>query len=257
MNTASANAISAWEGEGGAPKATPPAGSPAPARAEAPVLVEPVLVGTEAQIEWAARIRDQVNADFDRVAASFRVVAGRQIRAKRAETESILAILEDKRAAVMASTSAGYFIHEWQETGDRVRKLIFRDPRYQAIKAGRAARHTPARALAAAGLRAGLHFRPLAGHIVIERDAVLEASSQGLIIPGTARTKPQQGQIIAAGRGVLLSNGQVIALDVKVGDCILFGKEAGTEVDLAGATFLIMREQDVLAVLDTPSPGAK
>jgi len=103
-------------------------------------------------------------------------------------------------------------------------------------------------------MRAGVRFRPLAGYIVIERAAAAGTSDNGVTIPGTARTQPWQGQVIAAGRGVLLSNGQVIPLDVNVGDCILFGTYAGTEVDVAGAAFLILREKDVLAVVDAPGP---
>lgn len=92
------------------------------------------LTGTAAQVEWAERIRRQVNADFDRVAAAFRVIAGKQAPDKRAGTEAVIAILEEKRAEVMNRDQAGYFIHEWQETGDRVRRMISQDARYQAIK---------------------------------------------------------------------------------------------------------------------------
>jgi len=92
------------------------------------------LIGSEHQVEWAGRIRGQVNADFDRVAESFRAVAGKQDPDRSADTEAILAILEDKRAGVMSRDQAGYFIHDWQEITDQVRQLIFDDPRYQAIK---------------------------------------------------------------------------------------------------------------------------
>jgi hypothetical protein len=95
------------------------------------------MTGTPNQVEWAERIRRQVNADFDRIAAAFRSVAGRQDDAKRADTEAILEIVEDIRAQVMNRDEAGYFMHDWQETGDRVRQLIYRDPRYQAIKSKR------------------------------------------------------------------------------------------------------------------------
>ena len=91
-------------------------------------------------MEWAERIKLQVNAEFDRVAASFRSVAGKQNDVKRADTESIIAILEDKRAEVMARHRAGYFIRDWQEISDQVRQMIFKDPRYQAIKNNRAVR---------------------------------------------------------------------------------------------------------------------
>ena len=90
------------------------------------------LSGTANQVEWAERIRRQVNADFDRVTRSFRTVAGKQAAAKRAATETIIGILEDQRAAVMGEQQAGYFIREWQEIGDQVRQMIFKDARYQA-----------------------------------------------------------------------------------------------------------------------------
>ena len=117
--------VEAWEGEGGATR------SP---------LCVPVSMSTAGQVEWAERIKREVNAEFDRVAASFRSVSGKQGDDKRADTEAIIAILEDKRAEVMSRKDAGYFIHDWQEIGDQVRQLIFHDPRYQAIKVNRLAR---------------------------------------------------------------------------------------------------------------------
>jgi hypothetical protein len=95
------------------------------------------LSGTPSQVEWADRIKRRVNAEFDRVAASFRSVASKQNNGKRANTESILAILEDKRSEVMGQESAGYFIRDWREISDQVRQMIFLDPRYQAIKNSR------------------------------------------------------------------------------------------------------------------------
>jgi hypothetical protein len=95
------------------------------------------LSGTASQVEWAERIKLQVNAEFDRVAASFRSVASKQNNGKRADTEWILAILEDKRSEVMCKENAGYFIRDWQEISDQVRQMIFLDPRYQAIKNNR------------------------------------------------------------------------------------------------------------------------
>ena len=97
------------------------------------------MSGSASQVEWAERIRRQVNAEFDRVAASFGSIAGKQGDDKRADTEAIIAVLEDKRAEVMSRTDAGYFIHDWQEIGDQVRLMIFHDPRYQAIKSNRSA----------------------------------------------------------------------------------------------------------------------
>jgi hypothetical protein len=88
--------------------------------------------GTSTQVEWATLIKQRVAAEFDRVAAAFREVAGNQDVRRRARTESVLMILEEKRAAVMANDQAGYFIRDWQEINDQVRQMIFHDPRYQA-----------------------------------------------------------------------------------------------------------------------------
>jgi len=125
-NGSSAVDIDAWEGEGGSTRA--------------PLPVSAALMGSASQVEWAERIKRQVNAEFDRVAASFRSVAGKQADNKRADTEAVIAVLEDKRAEVMSRNDAGYFIHDWQEISDQVRQLIFHDPRYQAIKSNRTAR---------------------------------------------------------------------------------------------------------------------
>jgi hypothetical protein len=95
------------------------------------------MTATASQLEWARRIKRQVNDEFDRVAALLRSVARKQSDSKRAETEAVIRILEDKRAGVMSKQQAGYFIHGWQEIGDQVRQMIFRDARYQAIKSNR------------------------------------------------------------------------------------------------------------------------
>jgi hypothetical protein len=97
------------------------------------------MTGTASQLEWARRIKRQVNDEFDRVAALLRSVARKQSEAKRAETETVIGILEDKRSEVMSKQQAGYFIRDWQEIGDQVRQMIFRDARYQAIKSNREA----------------------------------------------------------------------------------------------------------------------
>jgi hypothetical protein len=102
------------------------------------------LSGSPAQVEWAGRIRRRVSAEFDRVAASFRAVARRQSGAKQADTETVLAILEEKRVEVMSRDRAGYFIHDWQEISDQVRRMILHDPRYQTIKDHRAAQRKTA-----------------------------------------------------------------------------------------------------------------
>src|ERR1035438_483831 len=92
------------------------------------------MTGTVAQIEWAGRIKRQVNDEFDRVAACFRSVADTQNAGKRSDTEAIIAILEDKRTEVMATENAGTFIRDWYEIDDQVRQMIAQDLRYQAIK---------------------------------------------------------------------------------------------------------------------------
>jgi mannose-6-phosphate isomerase class I len=124
MNTSADNDIEAWESEGGA--------------APAPFGVRAISMrGTANQVEWAERIKGQVNEEFDRVARSFRSVAVKQSDAARADTEAIIAILEEKCAEVMSRGEAGYFIHDWQEISDQVRQMIFHDVRYQAIKNNR------------------------------------------------------------------------------------------------------------------------
>jgi hypothetical protein len=100
--------------------------------------------GTVDQVEWAERIKRQVDAEFDRVAASFRSIAAKQRDDRRADTETVLEILEDKRAEVMSKDQAGYFIRDWQEIRDQVRQMIFDDVRYQPIKAKMAARRREA-----------------------------------------------------------------------------------------------------------------
>lgn len=97
--------------------------------------------GTANQVEWAERIKRQVNDEFDRVARSFHAVAGKQTAAARADTEAIITIIEEKRAHVMMRREdAGYFIRDWQEISDQVRQMILQDAGYQAIKSRRAAR---------------------------------------------------------------------------------------------------------------------
>ena len=91
-------------------------------------------------MEWAERIRLTVAQEFDRVAKIFQAQAMIQTGAKQTETRSIIAILEQKRAATLANPQAGYFIRDWQELSDQVRQMIAKDPRYQAIRDQRAAR---------------------------------------------------------------------------------------------------------------------
>jgi hypothetical protein len=111
--------ISVWEGEGGSLiKAS-----------------EKALTGTVNQIEWAKQIKVQVNAEFDRVRKALEAATAGQSGQERVDTEAIIAILEDKRVAVMTHEEAGYFIHDWQEIRDQVRQMIMKDSRYKTIKA--------------------------------------------------------------------------------------------------------------------------
>jgi hypothetical protein len=98
------------------------------------------MTGTASQIEWAEQIRPRVDAEFDRVAKAFHAVADRQSGEDRTNTRAIIAILEEKRAEVMAKEQAGYLIRDWQELKDQVRQMIAQDSRYQAIQASRKAR---------------------------------------------------------------------------------------------------------------------
>ena len=100
-----------------------------------------------------------------------------------------------------------------------------------------------------------MNVRPLHDRIVVSRIEEGEQKVGGIIIPDTAKEKPQQGKVIAAGAGKVKDDGKRIALDVKAGDSILFGKYSGQEIKLDGEEYLIMREDEVLAVVD--DSGAK
>src|SRR6476661_4677588 len=93
-------------------------------------------------------------------------------------------------------------------------------------------------------------FRPLHDRVVIRRVEAEEKTRGGIIIPDTAKEKPQEGEVIAVGPGARDETGKVQPLDVKAGDRILFGKWSGTEVKLDGQDLLIMKESDILGVLD-------
>src|ERR1019366_8923354 len=93
----------------------------------------PGLVGMPGQIEWAEQIRPRVDAEFDRVAQALKTAAGTRGEQIQSRTAAVIATLEEKRAEVMANDQAGYFIVEWQELTDQVRRLLGRDSRYQAI----------------------------------------------------------------------------------------------------------------------------
>ncbi len=92
-------------------------------------------------------------------------------------------------------------------------------------------------------------FKPLHDRVAVRRVDAEERSKGGIIIPDTAKDKPQQGEVIAVGEGARDDNGKRIALDVKVGDKILFGKWSGTEVTLEGDELLIMKESDIMGIV--------
>lgn len=95
--------------------------------------------GTESQIEWAAQIKQRVNAEFDRVDRALRAKGTCQDGESRSDIQTILTILKEKRAEVMANHQAGYFIRDWGELSNQVREMITRDPRYAELRANRAA----------------------------------------------------------------------------------------------------------------------
>ena len=93
-----------------------------------------------------------------------------------------------------------------------------------------------------------MNIRPLYDRIVIKRIDEKETTRHGIIIPDSAQEKPQEGEVIAVGRGKRLESGELAALDLKAGDRVLFGKYSGTETKVAGTDYLILREDDVLGV---------
>ena len=95
-----------------------------------------------------------------------------------------------------------------------------------------------------------MKVRPLQDRVLVRRVAEEEKTKGGIIIPDTAKEKPQEGEVIAVGPGARDENGQIQALDVKAGDRILFGKWSGTEVKIDGEELLIMKESDILGVLE-------
>ncbi|MFY8101792.1 MAG: co-chaperone GroES [Allorhizobium sp.] len=94
-----------------------------------------------------------------------------------------------------------------------------------------------------------MKFRPLHDRIVVRRVSSEEKTKGGIIIPDTAKEKPQEGEVVAVGPGARNEQGQIVALDVKVGDRVLFGKWSGTEVKLDGVDLLIMKEADIMGVI--------
>jgi chaperonin GroES len=100
-----------------------------------------------------------------------------------------------------------------------------------------------------------MKIRPLQDRVVVKRVEDKEVARGGIIIPDTAKEKPQEGEVIAVGDGKILNSGTRVAMDVKVGDRILFGKYSGSEVKLDGEDLLIMREEDILGVLSSNGAG--
>jgi chaperonin GroES len=95
-----------------------------------------------------------------------------------------------------------------------------------------------------------MKFRPLHDRVVVRRLEQEEKTTGGIIIPDTAKEKPMEGEIIAAGPGARNENGQLVPLDVKVGDRVLFGKWSGTEVKIDGEELMIMKESDIMGVIE-------
>jgi chaperonin GroES len=95
-----------------------------------------------------------------------------------------------------------------------------------------------------------MKFRPLHDRVVVRRLTAEEKTVGGIIIPDTAKEKPMEGEVIAAGPGARNDQGQIVTLDVKAGDRILFGKWSGTEVKLDGEELLIMKESDILGIIE-------
>ncbi len=98
-----------------------------------------------------------------------------------------------------------------------------------------------------------MKVRPLHDRIIVQRIDEGEQKVGGIIIPDTAKEKPQQGKVIAAGKGKVKDDGKVVPMDVTAGDLILFGKYSGTEIKLDGEEYLIMREEEVLGVIEGKS----
>jgi len=95
-----------------------------------------------------------------------------------------------------------------------------------------------------------MNIRPLHDRIIVERLEEETTTAAGIIIPDSAKEKPMQGDVIAVGKGKVTEDGKVLPLDVKVGDKVLFGKYSGTEIKIEGKEYLMMREDDILGVVE-------
>lgn len=102
-----------------------------------------------------------------------------------------------------------------------------------------------------------MKFRPLHDRVLVRRIAQEEKTAGGIIIPDTAQEKPSEGLIVAAGTGARREDGSIVAMEVKAGDLVLFGKWGGTEVSIDGEELLIMKESDILGVIEATKPKAK
>jgi chaperonin GroES len=102
-----------------------------------------------------------------------------------------------------------------------------------------------------------MKIRPLYDRIVVKRIEQKEQMQGGLYIPDSAKEKPQEGEVVAVGKGKRLENGSLVALDVQAGDRILFGKYSGSDIKMDGEEYLIMREDEVLGILDAQPVEAK
>jgi chaperonin GroES len=102
-----------------------------------------------------------------------------------------------------------------------------------------------------------MKFRPLHDRVVVRRLNAEEKTAGGIIIPDTVKEKPMEGEVIAVGPGARNEQGQIVALDVKAGDRILFGKWSGTEVKLDGEELLIMKESDIMGIIESAASHKK
>jgi len=102
-----------------------------------------------------------------------------------------------------------------------------------------------------------MSFRPLHDRVLVKRVKEEEKTKGGIIIPDTAKEKPQEGKVVAVGTGIRGEDGKVTPLDVKAGDKVLFGKWSGTEVTIDGEELIIMKESDILGIVEKPAPAKK
>ena len=102
-----------------------------------------------------------------------------------------------------------------------------------------------------------MNLRPLYDRIVVKRVEENETTHSGIVIPDSAKEKPHKGEVMAVGHGKRLENGELVGLDVKVGDHILFGKYSGNETKLDGTEYIIVREDDILGVLESAAEATR